>query len=70
MEVEIELMSAEDAEEKPVGLGRSEPNQFPTLSKPKYGSTHIHTYVYVFFYVYLLKRKITTLIIKFSCSSL
>ncbi len=29
-------MTSDEATEKPVGLGRSDPNQFPTLTKPKY----------------------------------
>jgi hypothetical protein len=35
IEVEMELLTSDDAGDKPVGTGRSEPNQFPTLTKPK-----------------------------------
>ncbi|EGD79809.1 hypothetical protein PTSG_10792 [Salpingoeca rosetta] len=34
LEVEIELLTAEEAEQKDNGFGRKEPNQFPKLKKP------------------------------------
>eukprot|EP00051_Salpingoeca_urceolata_P011456 m.141941 g.141941 ORF g.141941 m.141941 type:complete len:2152 (+) comp17129_c0_seq1:436-6891(+) len=39
IELEIELLTEEEAEAKPVGLGRSDPNQFPTLEKPNRPAT-------------------------------
>ena len=30
----LEIVSEEEAEENPVGLGQKEPNQFPKLDKP------------------------------------
>lgn len=35
IEAEFELLTAEEAEGKPAGKGRSEPNVNPTLNKPK-----------------------------------
>eukprot|EP00052_Salpingoeca_macrocollata_P020806 m.175674 g.175674 ORF g.175674 m.175674 type:complete len:2346 (-) comp21363_c0_seq2:105-7142(-) len=39
VEVEIELMTMEEAMAKPAGKGRSDPNQWPTLTKPKRPAT-------------------------------
>ena len=30
----LEILNEEEAEENPVGLGQSEPNQYPRLDKP------------------------------------
>ena len=35
MELELELITAEEAETKPAGSGREEPNANPTLDPPK-----------------------------------
>ena len=35
MEMAIELLTKEEAESKPAGKGRDEPNQNPTLEEPK-----------------------------------
>ena len=35
MEMELELITAEEAETKPAGSGREEPNANPTLDPPK-----------------------------------
>ncbi len=34
--MEIELVTDKEAEEKPVGQGQEEPNQYPHLDAPKY----------------------------------
>ena len=41
VELEIEILTAEEAEEKKAGLGRSEPNENPTLEPPEYVSLKI-----------------------------
>ena len=33
--MEIELLTVEEAEQKPAGQGREEPNQHPLLEEPK-----------------------------------
>lgn len=33
--MELELLSAQDAEERPAGRGRDEPNMHPKLEPPK-----------------------------------
>ena len=35
MEMAIELLPKEEADSKPAGKGREEPNQNPTLDEPK-----------------------------------
>lgn len=35
IEMELELIGGQEAEEKPAGQGRDEPNQHPTLEPPK-----------------------------------
>ncbi|KJE97724.1 Fer1l3 protein [Capsaspora owczarzaki ATCC 30864] len=39
VEIEIELLTEEEAAEKPAGQGHSEPNQYPVLEKPKRPAT-------------------------------
>jgi len=39
IEIEIEILSKEEAEEKPAGKGQDDPNQHPTLSKPNRPAT-------------------------------
>lgn len=36
VEMEMELVSAEEAEERPAGQGQEEPNMNPKLDPPKY----------------------------------
>ena len=36
VEMELELLTMEEAEQRPVGVGRDEPNQHPFLDEPKY----------------------------------
>ena len=35
VEMEIELVSKDEAEQKPAGCGRDDPNEHPTLDPPK-----------------------------------
>ena len=35
VELEIEILTEEEANEKPAGQGRSEPNENPTLEQPE-----------------------------------
>ena len=35
VEMELELVTAAEAEQKPCGKGREEPNQYPKLEEPK-----------------------------------
>lgn len=35
LELTLELLTAQEAEERPVGKGREEPNEHPTLPEPK-----------------------------------
>lgn len=35
LELTLELLTAQEAEERPVGKGREEPNKHPTLPEPK-----------------------------------
>lgn len=36
VEMELEILSEEEATEKPAGVARDDPNQHPTLDPPKY----------------------------------
>ena len=36
VEMELELMTEKEAEEKTAGFGQEEPNQYPKLDPPKY----------------------------------
>ena len=38
VEMELELMAEKEAEDKPAGFGQEEPNQYPKLDPPKYGT--------------------------------
>lgn len=35
LELSLELLTAREAEERPVGKGREEPNKHPTLPEPR-----------------------------------
>ena len=41
VEMEIELVTEKDADERPAGIGRDEPNMHPKLDPPKYAAAAI-----------------------------
>ena len=57
-EMTLELLTQQEAEEKPAGKGRDEPNQNPTLDPPKWVQ-----YAAVWFSVFYLYVAIDTVLV-------
>ena len=51
--MELELLTVEEAEQRPVGMGRDEPNQHPFLDEPKYAHS-TSDLLYVLFWCHVL----------------
>ena len=44
VEMELEILTEDEAKEKPAGLGRKDPNMNPELPKPKWVFKHPKSY--------------------------
>ena len=51
VEMEIELLTEDEARERPAGRARDEPNQHPTLEPPKYDNVQSTGYAELYRFI-------------------